>query len=122
MLILNYMNQPLFHILKKTDADAAKVAGSYLPENYATEGFIHCSYASQVCKVALHFYKAQQDLILLEIDKSLLSCKVIDEDLYGAGENFPHIYGELPWQAVRQMHDFPSNADGSFDLPSTINI
>jgi len=116
------MTQPLFHILSKEDADAAKLKGTYLPENYLTEGFIHCSYASQVCKVALNFYKAQKDLVLLEIDKSVLNCEVIDEDLYNTGEDFPHIYGELPWQAVVQIHEFPCKADGSFDLPKTINV
>lgn len=114
------MSQPLFHILSREEADAAKLSGSYIPQNYSTEGFIHCSYASQVCKVALNFYKAQNNLVLLEIDKSLLTCEVIDEDLYGAGEDFPHIYGELPWQAVRTIHDFSSNADGSFNLPATV--
>lgn len=121
-LYLNSMNKSLFHILKKEEADAAKASGSYIPANYSVEGFIHCSYASQVCKVAAHFYKAQENLVLLEIDKSVLTSKVIDEDLYDAGEDFPHIYGELPWQAVQIVHDFPCNDDGSFDLPDTIDL
>lgn len=114
------MTKALFHILKKSEADAAKEAGVYLPATFADEGFIHCSYDHQVCRVAAHFYKGQENLVLLEIDKSLLSSKVIDEDLYDAGENFPHIYGELPWRAVTSIHNFPCLEDGSFELPTSI--
>ena len=114
------MDKPLFHILKKTEADAAKTAGLYLPATFADEGFIHCSYANQVCRVAANFYKGQQNLVLLEIDKSLLTSKVIDEDLYETGEEFPHIYGELPWRAITTVHDFPCLADGNFELPTTV--
>jgi len=116
------MTKALFHILTKTEADAAKAKGVYLPANFASEGFIHCSYVHQVCAVAGNFYKGQQNLVLLEIDKSLLNSKVIDEDLYEAGQDFPHIYGELNWDAVKMIHNFPCLDDGSFELPSSISV
>ncbi len=116
------MKQSLFHILTQTEADEAKAQGSYTPANFAAEGFIHCSYAVQVCPTAERFYKGQSNLVLLEIDESALSCEVIVEDLYGSGEAFPHIYGTLLWQAVVAVHDFPCLEDGSFELPEAIKL
>ena len=60
--------------------------------------------------------------MLLEIDRSLLEDKVVDEDLYESGEPFPHLYGELPWDAVVAVHTLPCSADGTFELPSTVSV
>lgn len=116
------MKTSLFHITTRTEATAAKSQGDYTPVNYKDEGFIHCSYANQVSRVAENFYKGQQDLVLLEIDKALVDVEVIDEDLYESGEEFPHIYGILAWQAVNVVHDFPCLDDGSFELPKAISL
>ena len=112
----------LFHITSKRDSDAAKHGGVYRPESLASEGFIHCSYAHQVCSVADRFYQNRTDLVLLQIDSSHLSCDVVDEDLYDSGEKFPHIYGELPWSAVVAVHEFPCTDTGGFCLPSALYV
>ena len=110
----------LFHITSKRDSDAAKQDGIYRPESLAAEGFIHCSYAHQVCTVADRYYHNRTDLVLLQIDPSHLSSNVVDEDLYDSGERFPHIYGELPWFAVVAVHRFPCTDTGGFRLPIAI--
>jgi uncharacterized protein (DUF952 family) len=38
--------------------------------------------------------------VLLEIDPSRLSCRIVDENLEGGVELFPHVYGRLPMSAV----------------------
>ena len=39
---------------------------------------------------------------------------------HGEDELFPHLYGPLNLEAVRAVHDFPCEPDGSFILPSAI--
>lgn len=112
----------ILHIVSKTEANAARSQGYYQPASFNQEGFIHCSYPHQVCRVANLFYHGKTDLVLLEINKALIDCEVIDEDLYQSGEAFPHIYGQLPWKAVMAVHEFPGNDDGTFNLPESILI
>lgn len=112
----------LLHITSKQEAETAKSFGVYKPNNFNSEGFIHCSYPNQVCRVANRLFKGSTDLVLLEIDKTQLTCEVIDEDLYESGELFPHIYGELPWETVMAVHDFPCSKNGEFKLPTLVSI
>jgi uncharacterized protein (DUF952 family) len=51
-----------------------------------------------------------------------LSCEVIDENLEGGAELFPHIYGRLPMSAIVGTHDFPCRNDGRFELPSDVPV
>jgi uncharacterized protein (DUF952 family) len=114
--------ETVFHIVSKKEVDQAKLKGFYQPASFEDEGFIHCSYLNQVCRVANLFYKGKNDLVLLEINKARTDCEVIDEDLYNSGEAFPHIYGKLPWEAVVAIHEFPNNDDSTFDLPTTVSV
>ena len=112
--------EKVFHIIDKQEADIAKEQGFYQPSSLIDEGFIHCSYPMQVCRVADLFYRGKTNLVLLEIDKAKTNCEIIDEDLYDSGELFPHIYGELSWSAVVAIHEFPCKDDGTFELPLTV--
>jgi uncharacterized protein (DUF952 family) len=113
--------ETVLHMVSKKEVENAKSEGYYQPTSFVDEGFIHCSYSHQVCRVANLFYRGKTDLVLLEINKARTGCDVIDEDLYDSGENFPHIYGKLSWEAVVAIHEFPCNDDGTFELPTTIN-
>jgi uncharacterized protein (DUF952 family) len=104
----------LFHITTKQEADAAAAAGEYTPAAFAREGFIHTSYARQVLATANRIFRGKRDLVVLEIDPGLLGCKVIDENLEGGSELFPHIYGKLRWSAVRSVHMLPCDDAGTF--------
>ena len=108
----------LFHITTRHEFQQAQASDPehpmYQPKGFATEGFIHCSYRQQVVATANRIFKGQRDLVLLEIERSRLTCKVIDENLEGGSELFPHIYGPLPLNAVIHVHDFPCNAEGLF--------
>ncbi|MGL5796470.1 MAG: DUF952 domain-containing protein [Waterburya sp.] len=112
--------ETVFHIVAKKEVDNAQSEGYYQPASFVDEGFIHCSYLNQVCRVANLFYRGKTDLVLLEINTARIGCEVIDEDLYDSGENFPHIYGKLSWEAVVAVHEFPCNTDGTFELPTTL--
>lgn len=90
----------IFHITSDQEANAAQRTGEYIPQRFDEEGFIHCSYERQVAGVLDRIFKGRTDLVLLEIDPARLDCKVIDENLEGGSELFPHLYGRLPMSAV----------------------
>lgn len=106
----------LYHITSAREARAAAQAGRYTPHAFNREGFIHCSYVHQVVATANRTFRGRTDLVLLEIDPALLGCNVVDENLEGGAELFPHIYGRLPMSAVVQVHAFPCDAAGVFAM------
>jgi uncharacterized protein (DUF952 family) len=108
----------LFHITTQLEADAARESGEYRPRAFEREGFVHCSYGRQVVATANRIFHGQQGLVLLEIDPSTLGSRVIDENLEGGAERFPHVYGPIPMTAVVRVHLFPCGPDGRFSLPA----
>jgi uncharacterized protein (DUF952 family) len=110
----------LYHITFAEEfTDAARV-GTFAPKAFDAEGFIHCSYSHQLLGVANRLFSGRADLVLLEIDPARLTCAVIDENLEGGTQLFPHIYGRLPASAVVRIHRFPCGDDGRFALPGTV--
>jgi uncharacterized protein (DUF952 family) len=97
----------LYHITSAAEADKAAQAGEYTPAAFEREGFIHCSYAHQVLATLNRIFRGRTDIVLLEIDPAQLGCKVVDENLEGGVELFPHIYGRLRMSAVVHVHSFP---------------
>jgi uncharacterized protein (DUF952 family) len=110
----------LFHIASAEEARDAMRAGIYAPGAFEADGFIHCSYPHQVCDVANRIFAGRSDLVLLEIDRTKLTCEVIEENLEGGAQLFPHIYGRLPLGAVVKILRFPCGDDGRFELPETV--
>jgi uncharacterized protein (DUF952 family) len=104
----------LFHIATDAEVQRGKRTGTYVTDAFAREGFIHCSYAEQVIQVANRLFAGRRDLMLLEIDPQKLSCPVVDENLEGGMELFPHIYGHVPMTAVLAVHPFPCDERGRF--------
>lgn len=94
----------LFHIVTTADWQAAQAVGEYAPPSLASEGFVHFSWASQVARTADAHYRDVPDLIVLEVDPSLLDAPVVVEDSYGSGQEFPHVYGAIPVSAVVAEH------------------
>ena len=115
------MIETILHILSEQEAAQAKAAGVYRPASLFAQGFIHCSYAPQVCRVADFLYKGRADLVLLEIAKADVQSELRDEAAQAGGERFPHLYGALPWSAVRAVHPFPCSEAGTFTLPLSVS-
>jgi len=90
----------IYHITSEAEAKQAQIIGEYAPQAFDAEGFIHCSYAHQVNGVLNRIFKGRTDLVIFEIDPARLPCKVVDENLEGGTELFPHVYGRLPMSAV----------------------
>ena len=112
----------IYHITSAAETEEAGRVGEYVPKGFETDGFTHCSYARQVTGVANIVYRGQTDLVLLEIDRSKVGTEVVDENLDGGPELFPHVYGPLPMAAVVRVHQFPCREDGTFDLPRDVSV
>ena len=110
------MQEQIYHIVPIDQWRQAEIKGKYEPAGYATDGFIHCSYLHQLIRVANYNFKGRTDMVVLNISRSKTECKVIDENLEGSQELFPHIYGILPIDAVCEVLGFPCNNDGNFSL------
>lgn len=108
----------LFHIAFRDRISAARESGHYEPPEFAREGFIHCSYAHQLEATANRLFRGRHDLVLLEIDPEKTGVKVVDENLEGGTELFPHLYGTLPLSAVVAIHDFACDSEGRFTWPA----
>jgi uncharacterized protein (DUF952 family) len=106
----------ILHITPSQHWQQAQQAGSYRCESLKTEGFIHCSTPGQVVWVANSFYQGQPSLVLLCIDPAKVQAEIKYEGLEG-GEQFPHIYGALNLDAVRNVLSFEPGEDGRFALP-----
>jgi uncharacterized protein (DUF952 family) len=105
----------IIHITKRQQWEQAKNIGIYRAESLEIEGFIHCSKATQINKVANRFFRNQTELVLLFIDADKVKPEIRYE--MADGELFPHIYGELNVDAVYDVIDFEPGEDGLFELP-----
>lgn len=111
----------IFHITSADEAQDAASAREYLPSRFESDGFIHCAYARQITAVADAIFRGRRDLVLLEIDSTKVRSEVVDENLDGGTELFPHVYGPLPMDAITGVYPFPCREDGSFTLPSDVS-
>jgi uncharacterized protein (DUF952 family) len=107
----------ILHIAEKQIWETATKEGKYRGDTLETEGFIHCSTAWQVIRVANHLYQGRTDLVLLFIDTDKLQAPLRYEpptpDAQTA-ERFPHLYGPLNIDAVVKTEPLKPDEDGVF--------
>jgi uncharacterized protein (DUF952 family) len=117
-------DEVLYHIATAADWAQAQRDGEYRMSTrgvtLAAEGYIHASTAGQVLPVANAYYRDEpDDLLLLVLDPARIGAEIKWEQVPGAADPFPHIYGPLPVSAVRQALPLPRDATGHFtQLPS----
>lgn len=107
----------IYHITEQSTWNQANRDGIYVPTNFMREGFIHCSTREQVLNTANRFYANDTDLVLLQIDVERLKVNVIEENLDGGAEGYPHIYGPLNLDAVVTAAAFVKGKDGKYLFP-----
>lgn len=115
----------ILHITSKPEWHEAQARGEYIAPSLQTEGFIHCSTDKQVVHVANAFYRGRNDLVLLVIDESKLTCALKWEPPAGppargisTADLFPHAFGAINLTAVTSALDFKPDAAGTFFLPA----
>ena len=62
-------------------------------------------------------FKGQSDLVLLSIDTSDIVSVIAFERGGDSSEEYPHIFGPINHDAVKDVIDFPASGDGTFALP-----
>jgi uncharacterized protein (DUF952 family) len=102
----------IFHIADRDRWRRSVATGDYTASTVgmelADQGFIHLSTAAQVPGVMDRFYQGVGNLVLLHVDETRLSAELVFEQLDGAPEPFPHLYGPLNCDAVVDVTDpFP---------------
>lgn len=105
----------IFHITSRSGWERALRLGRYEAPSLAQQGFIHCSTADQVVRVANHLFRGTPGLVLLRIATGKLVAPVVYENLEGGPELFPHVYGPINLDAVEAATVFEPAPDGTFD-------
>jgi len=116
----------VFHICMRRAIDDARAHGEYRASSLDTEGFIHLSRAHQVMPTARAYFGGVPDLVLLVIDPTLLTARVVYEPPAplasetpkpASDELYPHCYGAIDLAAIvdvidlAQFHGTPAPAD-----------
>jgi uncharacterized protein (DUF952 family) len=116
----------ILHMTPRAQWEESLKQGRHTAESLQSQGFIHCSTAEQVVKVANKHYRGQKGLVLLYIDTDKATSEVKFEPPInpqtgeyepGVDEQYPHIYGTINTDSVVKVVDFPPNADGIFSQP-----
>lgn len=82
------------------------------------DGYIHLSTAAQLTATVDRHYAGQSDLHVAEIDLDALGDAIRWEPSRG-GEDFPHLYGPLPLDAVVAYSPLERDEHGAVKLPVT---
>ena len=110
----------IFHITTHLEWEKALQDGAYTAPSLDSQGFIHCSYAHQLERVANKYYSAQAGLVILVINPKSLASPLKVEKAVDVEDDYPHIYGPINLDAVVKVVDFPPSADLSFHIPTEL--
>ncbi|WDO06285.1 DUF952 domain-containing protein [Streptomyces murinus] len=97
----------IVHITERSLWEAARERGTYEVSTRGRTldrvGFIHFSTREQLPSVAAFVYggyDGPDELVVLVVDPALLDAPLTYEPVKPGGEEFPHLYGPLPVNAV----------------------
>ncbi|MCF4136685.1 DUF952 domain-containing protein [Streptomyces sp. Tue 6430] len=100
----------ILHLTERSLWDAAREHGAYRMSTRGRtleqEGFVHCSTRAQLPAVASFLYGSYEgpdDLVVLVVDPARLDAPVRYEAPEPGAEEFPHVYGPIPVDAVVEV-------------------
>ena len=95
-----------FKIIDVADWREAVAEGAYAGSAVdLADGYIHLSTAAQLDETARKHYAGRDNLMLLTVDLTALDDTIVWEPSRG-GALFPHVYGDLPVNAVTEAKPF----------------
>ena len=108
----------IYHLAQERDWQAAQAAGAYRgPRSDRGDDFLHFSTAGQVADSAAIHCAGATDLVLLAVDAARLGDSLRWEPSRG-GQDFPHLYADLPLDAVLWARPLPLDSSGAHRFPS----
>lgn len=113
----------IYRIAEAADWQQARQTGFFASADLAAEGFIHTSAPNQILETARQYYAGRADLVLLEVDEDALAragVRVVREWVASRQQDFAHVLGAVPLEAVRRTWAFGTDAEGEFALPAAI--
>lgn len=110
----------IYRLMRAADHRAASAVGRFLgSEHDRRDGFIHFSAAHQVAETAAKHYAGERELVLLAVDVSRLG-HALRWERSRNDDLFPHLYGELSFDAVVRVERVELDADGRHVLPTLV--
>ena len=106
------METTIYHIVHPSWWETFVNKDYYESETLSEEKFIHLSTLEQVNGTLANYFQGSKRLFLLHIDTSKLTSNLVYEDLFDSGIAFPHLYGRLNKDAIMQVLELLSDADG----------
>ena len=96
-------------IYKILSASAWAQAAAHLPwaEVDLNDGFIHLSSASQLTETARKHFSGRAGLVLLAVAPERLEEGTLRWEVSRGGARFPHVYGQIPRDAVVDVVELP---------------
>src|SRR4051812_22338361 len=112
------LDRIVYKIMSATELEQMRRDGVFRgsPADIA-DGFIHLSCGSQLAATLDKHFSGIDGLMLAAVDLSLLGDTVRWEPARG-GQLFPHIYGDLPVEAVVSVATLERAADGTITFPA----
>lgn len=107
------MDGKVYHLVPEAEWKRKSSGALYSPEAFDQDGFIHCTIGVEnLLAVGNMFYaEDHRPYLALEIDVNRVDAPVrFDDDT----RVYPHIYGDLPTEAVVDVFVVVRSADGSF--------
>jgi len=96
-------NQIIYHLARLVDWRAALQQGAYRgSEEDRDDGFLHFSTGDQIADSAARHRSGEAGLLLLHVPVAALG-DALRWEASGNGQFFPHLYGELPVEAVLRV-------------------
>jgi uncharacterized protein (DUF952 family) len=105
----------IYHLAPIDYWEAQPADRPYTPADYAREGFIHCTQGeAQLAVVANRYYRNDRRVwVVLVLDEQAITAEVKYEP-GSDGLRYPHIYGPLNRDAIREILSMPREPDGTF--------
>ena len=102
----------IFKIVSEAEWNQAVASGVFRgAEIDLSDGYIHFSTSAQVAETAAKHFVGRRDLLLFAIDANQLGDALKWEPSRG-GDLFPHLYGELDLDLVKDARPLPIGENG----------
>lgn len=103
----------VYHLVLPEVWERALIEERYRPASLKSEGFIHLSTEAQLFETAKLYFEGRDELVALRLIVKRLGPALKWEPSRN-DELFPHLYAEIPWEAIENTIGLERQEDGTF--------